>query len=280
LEAVIERPQFLFNPTSCDAQTITGTAWGTAPPGSTPPGQSPETGETAGLSYPFGTGYCRSLTYTPTVKITTQGHASKKDGASLNVKISYPKGAVGTQAWFKSTKLVFPKQLPTRQETLEQACDSSIFTSNRAACPVHSIIGHAVVHTPQLPVPVEGPVYLVSFKNLKFPESVMVLSGDNVTLELEGETLIRKGITSATFRSLPDLPFESIEVNLPTGPYSLFAPYLPAKDHDNFCTLKLTTPTALTAQNGLEKHQSTPITPTGCPKAKHHTTKHASKKKK
>jgi hypothetical protein len=279
LEAVIERPQFLFNPTSCQPQTITGTAWGTAPPGSTPPEQAQEPGKTAGLSYPFSTGSCRTLAYTPTIKVTTQGQASKKGGASLTFKISYPKGAVGAQAWFKSTKFVLPKQLPTRASTLEQACDSSIFTTNRAACPIHSIVGHAVVHTPQLPVPAEGPVYLVSYKNLKFPEVVMVLTGDNVTLELEGETLIHNGITSATFRNIPDLPFNSIEVNLPTGPYSEFSPYLPTKDHDNYCTTKLTMPTALTAQNGLEIHQNTTITPTGCPK--HHTTKtkHGSKKK-
>jgi hypothetical protein len=193
------------------------------------------------------------------------------------VKISYPKGAMGTQAWFKSTKIVLPKQLPTRASTLEQACDSSIFQTNRAACPVHSIVGHAVVHTQQLPVPIEGPVYLVSYKNLKFPENVIVLTGDNVTLELEGETLIHNGITSATFRSLPDLPFETFEVNLPTGPYSLFSPYLPTKNHDNYCTTKLTMPTALTAQNGLEIHQNTPITPTGCPKHKTKTSKHHTK---
>jgi len=272
LEAVIEKPGFLFNPTSCEEQAVTGTAWGTSPPGN-----PVETGETAGLSYPFEVGSCHSLIYTPMVKVTTQGQASKKDGASLNVKISYPKGAMGTQAWFKNTKLVFPKQLPTRATTLQQACDSSIFTTNRAACPAHSIIGHAIVHTQQLPVPVEGPVYLVSFRNLKFPESVMVLTGDNVTLEIEGETLIRNGITSATFRDLPGLPFESIEVNLPTGPYSLFSPYLPTKNHDNYCTIKLTMPTALTAQNGLEIHQNTPITPTGCPKHKTKTSKHNTK---
>jgi len=272
LEAVIEKPGFLFNPTSCEEQAVTGTAWGTSPPGN-----QPETGETAALSYPFGVGSCRSLTYTPTVKVSTQGQASKKSGASLNVKISYPKGAMGTQAWFKSTKIVLPKQLPTRASTLEQACDSSIFQTNRAACPVHSIVGHAVVHTQQLPVPIEGPVYLVSYKNLKFPENVIVLTGDNVTLELEGETLIHNGITSATFRSLPDLPFETFEVNLPTGPYSLFSPYLPTKNHDNYCTTKLTMPTALTAQNGLEIHQNTPITPTGCPKHKTKTSKHHTK---
>ena len=87
---------------------------------------------------------------------------------------------------------------------------------------------------------------------------------------LHGETFIDKktGVTSATFRNLPDVPFESIEVNVPTGPFSEFGSNLPAKADYDFCGQKLKMPVFFKAANGSEIHASTPVTITGCPKTK------------
>ncbi len=121
-----------------------------------------------------------------------------------------------------------------------------------------------------LPVALEGPIYFVSHGGAKFPDAVIVLHGDGVAINLRGETFIngKTGITSATFRDTPDVPFESIEVSLPTGPFSEFGVNLPAKAHYSFCGQKLTMPTFFKAQNGLEIHQNTPVAVSGCPKAK------------
>ena len=70
------------------------------------------------------------------------------------------------------------------------------------------MIGHALVHTQVLPVPLEGPVYFVSYGGAKFPDAVLVLDGYGVHIELHGETFIKNGVTSATFRNTPDVPFE------------------------------------------------------------------------
>ena len=127
---------------------------------------------------------------------------------------------------------------------------------------MHSKIGEAIVHTQILPVPLEGPVYFVSHGNTKFPDAVILLSGDNVNIELVGETFISKtGVTSTTFKTVPDAPVTSFELTLPQGKYSVLAA------NGNLCTeaTKLTMPTEFTAQNGLEIKQETPITVTGCP---------------
>ena len=95
------------------------------------------------------------------------------------------------------------------------------------------------MRTQVLPVPLTGPVYFVSYGGAKFPEAVIVLQGDGVTVDLHGETFIsQKGVTSATFRNTPDVPFESIEVTIPQGPFSEFGANLPAKDKYSFCRLR------------------------------------------
>jgi hypothetical protein len=283
-DLTIERPEFTFNPTNCSKLEITGTFTGSPLEAATrlngSIGYAAAPDATSAFSTPFEVGGCNTLRFTPSVAVQTKGKASKANGQSLQFKISYPKGALGSQSWLKETKFDIPKQLPSRLETIQQACTEQTFESNRTACPPASIIGHAVVHTQALPEPLEGPLYFVSDANQKFPEAVLVLKGDNVLIEEHGETFIdhKTGITSATFRNIPDAPIESIEVTLPTGPFSEFGSNLPHNSY-NFCGRKLTMPTLFKAQNGLEIHQSTPISITGCsihkikakPTLKHHT---------
>src|SRR5580704_7229349 len=175
----------------------------------------------------------------------------------------------------REMKFDIPKQLPARLTTIQKACLAATFENERSKCPTASVIGHVLVHTPVLPVPLEGPLYFVSYGDAKFPDAVAVLHGYGITIESHGHTFInsKTGVTSATFEAVPDVPFESIEVTLPQGPFSEFGANLPAKDNYNLCGQKLTMPTLFKAQNGLEIHQSTPVNVTGCTKAHTNTQK-------
>ena len=270
VNVTINRPGFTFNPTNCNKLEIAGNLL------------SAENAAQA-LSVPFQATNCAILKFTPKIAVTTAAQASKNNGASLKFTIGYPTGAIGSQSWFQEAKFDLPKQLPARLTTLQKACLSTVFEANHANCPKGSKIGTAIVHTPVLPVPLTGPVYFVSYGGAKFPEAVLVLEGYGITINLHGETFISKqGITSATFRNTPDVPFQNIEVTIPTGPYSEFSANLPPKDHYSFCGQKLVMPTLFKAQNGQEIHQTTPITITGCHKHKKptkHTHKHTSKHK-
>ena len=127
--------------------------------------------------------------------------------------------------------------------------------------------------TPLLPVPLAGPVYFVSHGGAKFPELVIVLTGYGTTIDLHSETFINPaGITSSTFRTIPDAPVGTFELTLPQGKFSALAA------NGNLCASKLIMPTAFTAQNGATIKQNTPITTTGCPK--HKSTKKAKKTEK
>lgn len=251
VNVTIGRPGFIFNPTDCSKHELTGSLT-----------SSQEA--MSDLSVPFQVTNCAVLGFKPKLTTSTSGKASRKNGTSLAIKIAYAKGAQGKEAWFKSAKFDFPKQLPARLSTLQKACPAEMFNANPAACPPASKVGTALVHTPVLPGELTGVVYFVSYGDLKFPEAVIVLQGDNVTVDLHAETFIneKSGLTSATLRTIPGVPFESVEVDLPAGPYSEFAAV------GNLCTSNPKMNTALTAQNGLAIHQSTAMTVTGCPKHK------------
>jgi hypothetical protein len=256
VDVQIDRPNFTFNPTNCAKLQVAGAITST---------QS----QSSALATPFQVTNCGALKFTPKITVTTAAKTSKAKGSSLIFKISYPKGAMGSQSWFNEAKFDLPKQLPARLTTIQKACLASVFESNPAGCPPASLIGRAVVRTPVLPDPLAGPVYFVSHGGAKFPDAVLVLQGDGVKVNLRGETFISKaGITSATFRNTPDVPFESIEVIVPQGPFSEFGSNLPAKAKNSFCGQKLVMPTFFKAQNGLEFKQNTKVGVTGCPKAK------------
>jgi hypothetical protein len=248
--------KFTFNPANCNKAAVEGTLTSVA-------------NATAQESSPFQVTNCAALKFQPKFSVSTGGRASKAKGASLAFKISYPKGVMGSEAWFKEAKFDIPKQLPARLTTLQQACLAATFEKNPAACPAHSLIGYTRVHTEVLPVPLEGPVYFVSYGGAKFPDAVVVLQGQGVTVDLTGETFINKktGVTSATFPDTPEVPFESIEVSLPTGPFSEFGANLPGGSY-NFCGRKLSMPVFFESSTGVQIHENTPVAVAGCSKAK------------
>jgi hypothetical protein len=260
VNAITTRSDFQFNPTSCNKMEFTGTI------------HSSE-GASDQLGVPFQVTDCEALKFTPKFSVSTSAHTSKANGASLTTKIVYPKGSFGTQANVASVKVELPKQLPSRLTTLQKACVAKVFEENPEKCPLASKVGFAKSITPVLPVPVEGPAYFVSHGGEAFPSLIIVLKGYGVTVQVVGTTFISKsGITSTTFKTVPDVPFNSFELTLHNGPFSALTSNVP-----NLCKVKggLKMPTEFHAQNGAELVQSTTISVTGCKAAKK-----ASKKKK
>ncbi len=274
----LNRPGFTFNPTSCEKLAFNGTIAG-SPLGAPRTlndtvGYATQTGATSGFSTPLQVTNCATLAFKPRFSVSTSGKPSRANGASLHVKLTYPKAPFGSQANIKSVKVELPKQLPSRLKTLQKACLAAQFQANPAGCPAASMVGHATAITPLIPVPLTGPAYFVSYGGAKFPELVIVLQGDGITLDLHGETFISKaGITSSTFHAVPDAPVNSFELTLPQGPFSALAA------NGNLCKSTMKMPTAFVAQNGATIKQNTPITATGCAKKKTHKAKRRHRKK-
>jgi hypothetical protein len=290
VNVTINRPGFTFNPTNCSPMSISGSLNSTE-------------GATDALSVPFQATNCARLSFKPQLSVSTSAKTSRKDGANLRVKLVYPKLPFGSQANIASVKVDLPRQLPSRLTTLQKACVDKVFDANPGACPADSRVGMAVATTPLLPVPLNGPAYFVSHGGAKFPELIIVLQGYGVTVDLHSETFIDKsGITSSTFRTIPDVPVGTFELTLPQGSFSALAANgnlcrptrtalvkrtvkimvngrtktVTRKVHETLPS-SLQMPTAFTAQNGAVIHESTPISVTGCTSAKKATKAHKAK---
>jgi hypothetical protein len=287
VNAITTRNNFQFNPTSCAKMEVTGTIH-----------SSENTADTIGV--PFQVTNCAALKFAPSISFSTQGKTSKANGASLTTKLTYPYGPQGTYANIHYVKVELPEQLPSRLTTLQKACTAKQFNTNPAGCPAASIIGHAKAITPLLPVPLEGPAYFVSNGGEAFPNLIMVLQGYGIKIDLVGDTFISKsGVTSSTFKTVPDQPVSSFELTLPEGPYSALAANgnlcketktvttkqkvtVKVKGRRKTVTKKvkkteavaLQIPAEFIAQNGAVLHQTAPITVTNCPKAKPAAKKH------
>jgi uncharacterized repeat protein (TIGR01451 family) len=297
IRVYIDKPNFTLNPTSCERQTFAATVIGSGASFTNPADDVPVT-----VTDPFQAADCQALKFKPLFKVSTSGKTSRANGASLTVKLTYPTGALGTQAWLRSAKVELPKNLPSRLTTLQKACTAKAFEANPASCPPESVIGHAVVHTQILPVPLEGPAYFVSHGDEAFPSLEIVLQGYGVTVDLVGSTFIKNGITSSTFKATPDVPFNTFELTLPEGKYSALAANgnlcsltttktvtkkvtVRVKGHKKTVTRKVkqtvassvVMPNEFVAQNGAVLKQDTKIAVTGCAKK---VVKHKAKGKK
>jgi uncharacterized repeat protein (TIGR01451 family) len=274
IRAYINREQFIINPTNCNPLGVSDTITGAGANYAIPSDQVPVT-----VSSPFQAADCSSLAFKPVFKASTSSHTSRIDGASLHVTLALPEeGGPGKEANVARVKVSLPKQLPSPLKTLQKACTEKVFGENPGNCPVSSKVGEVKVLTPILANPLTGPAYFVSHGGAKYPELIMVLSGENgIQVDVHGETFISKqGITSATFSTVPDVPFSQFELTFPEREY----PALTA--NGNLCKGSLVMPTEMVGQNGMVLDQSTKISVTGCPKAKkdtHKQKKHSKKKR-
>jgi len=290
VDTEINRPGFTFNPTSCALQAVTATI-------------SAAQGATASVSSPVQSTGCSNLApFKPSFTVSTRASTSKANGASLDVKISAKQGpdaGAAEESNILKVDTQLPLQLPSRLTTLQKACTERQFAANPAGCPKESAVGTAVAHTPVLPAPLEGPAYLVSHGGAAFPDLVLVLQGDGVTVDLTGLTDIKNGITYSKFETTPDAPISSFELRLPEGPFSILGVDTQAVAGESLCkpvktitvskketkkvhgkkrkvTVKvkenvatsLVMPTSITAQDGSTFSQQTPITVSGCPTAR------------
>jgi hypothetical protein len=246
VNVMLDRNEFVFNPTNCAPLDVHTT-------------MSSTEGATTTDTTPFQVTNCAALAFKPQFKAYSSGKTSRANGASLQVKLSFPTTPMGSEANIAQVKVELPKKLPSRLTTLQKACPAQTFEANPATCSTASRVGFVEATTPVMPVPLSGPVYFVSHGGAAFPDLIVVLEGYGVRVDLVGNTFISKtGITSSTFKTVPDVPVSTFQLYLPEGQYSALAA------NGNLCRATLKMPTTFVAQDGTTIHTTTPISVTGC----------------
>jgi hypothetical protein len=246
ISVLVNRANFLFNPTNCGALSQDTSLTSTS-----------GTGQNLSSAFPIES--CSSLPFKPRFEASTSASTdptkAKANGASLRVNLL--QGA--HEANIHSVVASLPKQLPSRLTTLQKACPEATYAANPFACPPGSKVGSATVSTPVLPDHLTGPAYLVSHGGAAFPDLDLLLEGDGVRVILNGTTQIKNGVTTSTFGSIPDVPVTSFVLDLPQGPNSALA-----VNGKEFCTQTLTMPTTITAQSGTVIKLQTNVGVAGC----------------
>lgn len=242
INVTIDRSSFILNPTNCSVMSIAGRL-------------ASSEGASASVSSRFEVANCARLPFKPVFSALTNAHHTRDGGDSLHVVV---RSAAG-QANLAAVHVELPKVLPSRLSTINQACPEATFAANPATCPAGSRVGTVSVQTPILSVSLTGPAYFVSHGGARFPELIFVLQGEGVMVELNGETFIsNKGITSSTFKTLPDLPITRVDVVLPAGRNSVLT------GNGDLCAQRLIMPTTLTGQNGAVLKRNAPLAVAGC----------------
>lgn len=253
VRAILDRKDFVLNPTSCEPSSIDVHAVGNS-------------GAAKDLSSRFQVGGCGDLDFNPRFWSKVKGGTKRGRHPSFLAKVVWPEGP-----GFANTK-DFQVTLP-HSEFLDQAHIRTICTRVQAlanACPAGSIYGFAVARTPLLDEPLSGPVFLKSSDH-KLPDLAIKLRGpDSLPIEVEfaGRIDSIKGQIRNTIENLPDVPVSSFFLRMKGGKKGLLV------NSRNLCkTRKVRVNIFATGQNNRRSHLR-PLLHNSCRKVRKHKRHH------
>jgi hypothetical protein len=247
IAVTIDRPGFMFNPTSCTTQQIDAQIEGQQ--------------ITAPVTSPFTVAGCSRLAFAPSVSASTQARVSRQAGAAFDLKIG-ESGSAGAN--IRSIRAVFPSQLAPRLTAIQHACLRATFDSNPALCPKGSRVGSAEAKTSLLAGPLKGPAYFLSNATTAPAELAIVLQGEGIVLELVGTLRVSHGVSTIVFKTVPDAPISNLDVSLPAGADSMLGASGLSKSQGMLCGKRLVLRTTLTGQNNRSVKRSSVLSVQGC----------------
>jgi hypothetical protein len=243
-----DRPNFTLNPTSCEPEQTTGTAFGLL-------------AQPFAIADRFQASSCASLAFHPKFSIWLKGATGRTGHPALRSTIVYPQAA--GYANTARAVVILPHSAFIDQSHINNPCTMPQFEAE--ACPPLSVLGTARATTPLLAEPLEGNVYFRSNHGARpLPDIVVDLRGTfHVTLvgQVDSVGPPNKARIRTTFLSAPDAPVESFELKLKGGKEGLI------ENSAALCSVKRRAQVQLTGQNG-RLSESTPVIATSCKKYK------------
>lgn len=255
IQVSVDRPNFTFNPTSCDPFATRAAIWGG---GADPFEQADDSPVAKEARYQAAS--CLSLGFKPTLSLKLTGGTRR--GAFPKFHFAYrPRSG---DANLQDIILRFPHSEFVEQGHFRTICTRVQFAAgagNGAACPKGSIYGRARVFTPVLSEPLEGPVFLRSSDH-NLPDAVLALEGPpGLAVQVEVPVRIDSlhGGLRASGEQLPDVPVSKAVVNMLGGQKGLFV------NSTNLCLGKHRANARLEAQNS-KRRRIRPVMHIRCPR--------------
>jgi len=242
----VDRPQFIVNPTGCEAKKITSTIGGSG-------------GATASPSAPFAAVNCERLGFKPKLALKFTGKTHRSAHPALKATLTMPKGGANID----KAVVLLPQTEFIDNAHITTPCTRVQFDAGK--CPKSSILGTATATSPLLDQPLSGPVYFRSNGGAReLPDLVADLDGP-IHVTLVGfidsvKTGKETGRVRTRFLGIPDAPVSKFVLRMKGGDEGLLV------NNTELCRIKPRAKAEFTGQNG-KRSVSRPRVKLGCGKS-------------
>jgi hypothetical protein len=222
---LLNRSGFALNPTNCAPLSIGTTVVG-------------DQGATSNLTSGFQVANCGTLDFSPQLQLKLTGGINRRGHPAIHALLRAKPG----EANIRSVSVALPKGEQLDNSHLGTVCTKVNFAKD--ACPSGSLLGTAEVTTPLLDQPLKGFAYLRSSQQ-GLPDLALKLKGQ-VDIEAIGTIdSVNEGLRT-TFKTVPDVPFSSIALNLAGGKKGLL------QNTESLCGARKKATVKMTGQNGAK----------------------------
>jgi hypothetical protein len=262
IRAYVDRPQFVFNPTSCARTSTASTILGSGLNFASEADDQPVT-----VTSPFQAADCAALAFKPKLALSLKGGTKRGAIPAFKAVLTYPKGS---NANIASSQVTLPHSEFLEQSHIGTVCTRTQFKEGKIPgekCPAASIYGRAEAITPILDEPLKGPVYLRSSSH-PLPDLVAALHNRQVDIALDGRIdSVENGRIRNTFEAVPDAPVSKFVLEMQGGKKGLLV------NSTNICKTKHKAISHFVGQNG-KVYDTNPVLAAKCAKAKKHKKSH------
>jgi hypothetical protein len=252
IRAYTDRPDFVINPTNCTRTSTASTLLGSGLDFSSEADDRPVT-----VSTPYQAADCAALPFKPRLNLKLKGGTKRGSHPALTATLLM--NGIG-EAGIHRTEVVLPKSEFIENAHFNTICTRVQFKQGAhpgERCPAGSVYGKAVIKTPLLSEPLEGPVFLRSSEH-QLPDVVAAVHNGQIDITLDGHVDSVKGRLRTTFESTPDAPVGSAAISLLGGKKGLFV------NSTNLCKATHKAEANFTGQNGKAAELRPVLKPLGC----------------
>jgi hypothetical protein len=226
---MLDRPDFVLNPTNCDPFSVDTTVSG-------------DQGAQVSLTSPFQAANCADLPYAPKLSLKLSGGVNRLGHPAIHAVFAAKPGEANS----RRVSVTLPKGELLDNAHIGTPCTKVQFAAS--ACPASSLLGSAEVTTPLLDRPLRGKAYLRSSIH-ELPDLAIDLRGQ-VDFQLVGRVDSVAARLRTTFETVPDVPVRRFVLDLSGGRKGLL------QNADSLCGAAKRVTVRMTGQNGAVRDAS------------------------